>query len=68
MGIVIQGNNVFPMSINGSYILPNGVIVLVDEDFEAYMNGTLVFIYPNDGLIKQFITPFFNKRNKGSYN
>ncbi|MBR2721365.1 MAG: hypothetical protein IKB75_01135 [Clostridia bacterium] len=28
---------------NGSYILPNGVIVLVDEDIEAYLNGELVF-------------------------
>ena len=28
---------------NGSYILPNGVIVLVDEDVEAYINGTLLF-------------------------
>lgn len=29
---------------NGSYILPNGVIVLADQDVEAYMNGTLVSI------------------------
>ncbi|MBR2926650.1 MAG: hypothetical protein IKC31_03635 [Clostridia bacterium] len=28
---------------NGSYILPNGVIVLVDEDIEAYLNGEPVF-------------------------
>lgn len=28
---------------NGSYILPNGVIVLVDEDIELYLNGTLEF-------------------------
>lgn len=26
---------------NGSYILPNGLVVLVDEDIEAYINGTL---------------------------
>ena len=26
---------------NGSYILPSGVIVLVDADVEAYINGTL---------------------------
>ncbi|MBR2380945.1 MAG: S8 family serine peptidase [Clostridia bacterium] len=36
-------------SINGSYILPNGIIVLVDEDIEAYENGTLVF-YDKDNL------------------
>ena len=44
---VIQ--NVQKVSINGSYILPNGVIVLVDEDVEAYYNGTLVF-YDKDNL------------------
>ena len=27
--------------------IKNGVVVLVDEDFDAYMDGTLVFIYPN---------------------
>ena len=49
-------NNGFPSimsitkySINGSYILPNGIIVLVDEDIEAYENGTLVF-YDKDNL------------------
>ncbi len=35
--------NVQKVSVNGSYILSNGIIVLVDEDVEAYMNGTLVF-------------------------
>ena len=39
--------NNLPTTINGSYILPNGVVVLVDEDFDAYLDGTLVFIYPN---------------------
>lgn len=29
---------------NGSYVLPNGVIVLVDEDIESYFAGTLVFV------------------------
>ena len=27
----------------GSYILPNGIIVLVNEDIEAYLNGTLLY-------------------------
>jgi hypothetical protein len=36
-------------SVNGSYILPNGIIVLVEEDVEAYLNGTLVF-YDKDKL------------------
>ena len=38
----ISGSNL-PHSVNGSYILQNGVIVLVDEDIEAYMSGNLVF-------------------------
>ena len=39
-----------PRSENGSFILPNGVIVLVDEDIEAYFDGRLEFIYPDDNL------------------
>ncbi len=42
-------HNVQKVSVNGSYILSNGIIVLVDEDVEAYMNGTLVF-YDKDKL------------------
>ncbi|MBD5391100.1 S8 family serine peptidase, partial [bacterium] len=30
-------------SANGSLILPSGIIVLVDEDLEAYFNGSLLF-------------------------
>ena len=33
----------YPHTNNGSYILPNGIIVLVPEDEEAYFAGTLVF-------------------------
>ena len=32
-----------PHTENGSYILQNGIIVLVDEDIDAYMEGTLIF-------------------------
>ena len=39
-----------PHSENGSFILPDGIIVLVDEDIEAYFNRTLEFIYPDDNL------------------
>ncbi len=35
---------------NGSYILPNGIIVLVDEDIEAFMNGTLVFYNKDEAV------------------
>lgn len=33
----------YPHTENGSYILPNGIIVLVPEDEEAYFNGTIEF-------------------------
>lgn len=36
------------VSVNGSYILPNGIVVLVDEDVEAYLAGTLQFYHPAD--------------------
>ena len=41
------------VTANGSYILPNGIIVLVDEDIEAYLNGTLVFYDKNDLPVTQ---------------
>lgn len=28
---------------NGSYTLPNGILILVEEDIEAYKEGTLIF-------------------------
>ena len=34
-------------TINGSYILPNGIIVLVDEDIDDYLLNTLVFYDEN---------------------
>lgn len=40
--------NIQKVTLNGSYILPNGIIVLVDEDVEAYFNGTLVFYDKNN--------------------
>lgn len=49
LGIVKYGmtDKVQLVTKNGSYVLPNGVIVLVDEDIEAYIRGTLVFISCN---------------------
>jgi hypothetical protein len=50
-GIILhQAIGKLPRSENGSFILPNGVIVLVDEDIEAYFDGRLEFIYPDDNL------------------
>ena len=41
--ITINSSAVTKVTIKGSFILPNGVIVLEDEDLDAYLNGTLVF-------------------------
>ena len=35
-------------TLNGSYILSNGIIVLVEEDVEAYLHNTLVFFDEDD--------------------
>ena len=45
--------NITKVSVNGSYILPNGIAVIVDADVEAYINGTLVFYDPNDLPVTQ---------------
>ena len=47
-GQSIMSTTHLPHTENGSYIMPNGIIVLMDEDVEAYINGTLEFIYPTD--------------------
>ena len=38
---------------NGSFILPNGVIVLMPEDVEAYLHNILVFYPKNDNLVTE---------------
>ena len=45
---------------NGSYILPNGTIVLVPEDVDAYVTGTLVFRVKD--FTKRFSKPIDNYR------
>ena len=62
-GVIVNTNDdiffpIFPTSLinimsspNGSYILPNGIIVLVEEDIDLYFNGTLKFSN-NRGEIK----------------
>lgn len=45
----VTPDSALKVSVNGSYILPSGIIVLVDEDVGAYLNGTLVF-YDRDNL------------------
>ena len=38
------------ISVNGSYIDSNGIIILVDADIEAYLKGELVFFKDDDSL------------------
>jgi len=40
---VINNINELQRTENGSYILPNGIIILVEEDIQAYLDGTLIF-------------------------
>lgn len=49
--IVIVGPYSFNNTLNsdnGSYTLPNGVIILIDNDIEPYLNGTLVLYFKDD--------------------
>ena len=49
MGFVFSTNNdIEYLTENGTFALPNGVIVLADDDMEAFKNGTLNF---NDRII-----------------
>ena len=41
------------VSVNGSYIRADGIVVLVDEDIEAYLAGTLQFYHPEDVPVTQ---------------
>ncbi len=51
-GLSIMSPVQLPHTENGSYIMPNGIIVLMDEDMTAYLEGTLEFIYPTDEEIE----------------
>ena len=41
--VFIKSSNAIKRSKNGSYILSNGMFVIVDEDINEYINGTLKF-------------------------
>ena len=49
----ISPSSIMKVTANGSYVLPNGIVVLVDADIEAYENGTLVFYDKNDVPVTQ---------------
>ena len=52
MSNIIDSVNI-KYSVKGSYMLPSGIAVLVDEDIEAYLNGTLQFYHENDIPVTQ---------------
>ena len=49
----IESQPIIKISLNGSYILNNGIIVLVDADIEQFMNGTLKFYNVNSAPITE---------------
>ena len=59
-----EGVGRYPYTLNGSFILPNGVIVLEEADMEAYLNGTLVFIDPNDNIDRNNHTEYYYREEE----
>ena len=51
IGFIEIQNNIIMISDNGSYVLSNGIVVLVDSDIESYLNNTLVFRNPNEDIM-----------------
>ena len=45
-GFIAMAVSQLPHTENGSYVTPCGIIVLVDEDIEAYLSGELIFLEP----------------------
>ena len=54
MGFIgINSNAINLVTENGSYVLFNGITILVLDDLESYLNGTLVFYNKNDISVVQ---------------
>lgn len=51
VGTMSINQNIVYTSTNGSYILPNGIIVLMDEDIGGFLDGTLIFYNITDELM-----------------
>ena len=49
-GDIGQIQSVLKVSANGSKMLSTGILILVNEDIEAYLNGTLVFYNYGDNV------------------
>lgn len=47
-GVSMNSILITKVSINGSYLLPSGIIVLVEEDIASYLNGTFIFYDKNN--------------------
>lgn len=45
--VIFSIRNSKKVTTNGSYILPSGVVVLVEEDLASYLDGTLIFYDEN---------------------
>lgn len=50
IGITPIFDSIIYITENGSYKLPNGIIVLTDIDYIAYKNGTLIFNNKDNSL------------------
>ena len=48
---IVNNINGLPRTNAGSYILPNGIVILVEEDIQAYKEGTLAFNDANSEII-----------------
>ncbi len=57
-----EKNDLLAHTINGSLLLPNGIIILVDEDLEAYLDGKLYFV--NDKIKEENIVLYLEKKEQ----
>ena len=53
MTVIESIMSITQVSVNGSYIRSDGIVVLVDADIEAYLAGTLQFYHPDDVPVTQ---------------
>ncbi|MBQ4273751.1 MAG: hypothetical protein IJB94_02115 [Clostridia bacterium] len=53
MTVIESIMSITQVSVNGSYIRSDGIVVLVDADIEAYLAGTLQSYHPDDVPVTQ---------------
>jgi hypothetical protein len=51
--VVVEGidNQDLLITDNGSYVLPNGILIIVEDDLEDYFSGTLSFHRQEDAIV-----------------